>query len=353
MELKYKPDFSEAKKYWAAYWNKEIIDRPVVYITAPKDPQNLVPKVPYMAGINNDEIIALKRFEEWADSTYFLAEAIPSFDISYGPDEFAAFIGAKLHFAKDESTSWVTPFVTDWKTVNIELDESSDSIWSKIKNYYKIATDYSENKFLINTIDFHTNLDLLSAIRGAQNLCMDLIDCPEDVEAALLKARKLFPKVYNELYEIGKMKDRGTMSWLPFYCEKKFAVIECDFVCLISPEDSRKLLIPALTEEAEFLDHSIFHLDGVGALVHLDDILKIEAIDGIQWVPGDGKPPMIEWIDLLKKIQSHNKGLFIQAKPEEVKLFHKELKPEGVFYMVEANNVKEAEELLSWLKNNT
>ena len=37
MDLLYKPDFDRVKKYWKAYWEKEIIDRPCVYITAPKD----------------------------------------------------------------------------------------------------------------------------------------------------------------------------------------------------------------------------------------------------------------------------------------------------------------------------
>jgi hypothetical protein len=353
MELKYKPNFSEAKKYWEAFWNKEIIDRPCIYITAPKDPANVIDRAPYMAGINGNYQSALERFEVWANNTNFLAEAIPSFDISYGPDEFAAFIGAELHIAAEESTSWVTPFVSDWKNAEIKLKEGPSTVWNKMLEYLKFAADFSENKFIINTIDFHTNLDLLSAIRGPQNLCMDLLDCPDDVEVSLLEARKLFPLVYNKLYEVGKMKERGTTSWLPYYCKDKFAVIECDFVCMISPNDSRRFLIPALTEEAEFLDHSIFHLDGVNALVHLDDVLSIKAIDGIQWVPGDGKPPMLEWMDLLKKIQKHGKSLFIQAKPEEVKIFHRELKPEGVFYMVDASNTKEAEDLLSWLTMNT
>lgn len=353
MELKFKPDLKEAQKRWEAYWNYEIIERPCVYITAPKDPDNPVKRVPYMSGIKGNYEQALKEFEYWADNTLFLGDSIPSFDISYGPDEFAAFVGAELHIADEENTSWVTPFVTDWKEAKIELDESDNSIWLQMQKFLKYATDFSEGKFIINTIDFHTNLDLLSAIRGPQNFCMDILDVPDDVEQALNRARKLFPVVYNKLYEIGKMKERGTTSWLPFYCKDKFAVIECDFVCMISPNDSRRFLIPALTEEAEFLDHSIFHLDGVNALVHADDILQIDAIDGIQWVPGDGKPPMLDWMDLLKKIQKHKKGLFIQATPDEVKLFHKELKPEGVFYMVDAKSEKEADDLLNWLIKNT
>ena len=36
MQLKYKPNFSETQTYFDAFWQKEVIDRPVVCVTAPK-----------------------------------------------------------------------------------------------------------------------------------------------------------------------------------------------------------------------------------------------------------------------------------------------------------------------------
>ena len=111
--------------------------------------------------------------------------------------------------------------------------------------------------------------------------------------------------------------------------------------------------MPALEEESSYLDHCCYHLDGPDALVHLDDILSIKGIDAIQWIPGEGNPPQVEWLDLLKKIQNAGKGLHILASPEEVKVFHKALRPEGVIYDIQASSKQEAEDLLKWLKKNT
>ena len=50
MNLKYKPDFEEARKYWDAFWNKEIIDRPCIVTTSPKDGGSQAPHPLYRAG---------------------------------------------------------------------------------------------------------------------------------------------------------------------------------------------------------------------------------------------------------------------------------------------------------------
>lgn len=351
--LKYKPDFKQVKKYWEAFWNKEIIDRPIIAITAPKNDKGKKEKLPYMAGSDGNYQKALEMFEEWTNSTYFGAEAIPFIDISFGPDQFSAFLGAELIMADDNSTSWVKPFVTDWKTTKIELNENNIS-WSRMLEFIRCAAKYSEGKFLIGVLDFHSNMDCMSAMRGPENLCIDIIDCADEVERILKEVRSLYAPIYNALYEAGDMKERGTIGWMPYYCEGKFATIQCDFICMISPEHARRFVIPALFEEASFLDHSVFHLDGVNALIHLDDILSIPKIDAIQWVPGEGKPRLIKWIDLFKKIQKAKKGLYIwDCSIEEIKILHKELRPEGVLYSVEVSSRKEADELILWLKNNT
>ena len=181
-------------------------------------------------------------------------------------------------------------------------------------------------------------------------MCIDLVEQPEVIEKAMKSVRSLYAPIYEGIYKAGNMAKWGTIGWAPFYCEGKFATIQCDEICLISPEMARRFVIPALEEEADYLDHSVYHYDGPDALVHLDDILSIPGIDVIQWVPGEGNPPQIKWMDLLKKIQGKGKGLQICCSPEEVKIFHKELRPEKVLYDVTAISQREAENLIKWLK---
>ena len=66
MELSLKPDFDEAKRRWRAYWENEIIDRPAVWITAPKDGVEPIPAPPYLDGWDGDYEAAVDRY--WADA---------------------------------------------------------------------------------------------------------------------------------------------------------------------------------------------------------------------------------------------------------------------------------------------
>ena len=288
MELKYKPDADRARVYWEAFWQREIIDRPCVHIIAPREGSKPWKRPSSMMGSDGRYTEALAAFERWAASTYFGGEAIPEFRVNFGPDQFSAFLGAPLVFAPDHSTSWVEPIVTDWETAEIRIREEDGSIWQRVLEYFRTAAKYGAGKFLVGMLDLHSNVDCLGAIRGSQRLCLDTIDCPDQVERAMLEVRPLFGRVYDAVWEAGDMDERGSLGWAPFYCSGKFCTIQCDFICMIGPDHVRRFAIPALAEEAGFLDHCVFHLDGPGSLVHLDDILGIADIDVIQWVPGAG-----------------------------------------------------------------
>ena len=349
--LKYKENFEETKKYFRAFWEKEVIDRPLLAVSCPKDPNHREWPAPYMAGSADGKYReALEQHEKYlASMDYSVAEAIPVFDCSFGPDQFAAFLGAKLEI--QESTSWVHPCLNTLEGFHAELDRSEKGVYRKLLDYIALAAEYGKGKFLVNAPDLHSNMDALSAMRSPEELCVDLLLDPDNVEAALAQVRKLYPTVIDDVYRAGKFAETGMIGWAPTYCEGKFAVIQCDFSCMISPDMARKFVIPAIREEAAYLDRCVYHYDGKEALGHLDDILAIPDIDVIQWVPGAGNPRSIEWMDLLHKIQAAGKGLWIYDwSVEEIKEHFKDLKPEGLIFQVETADRKEAESLVSYVK---
>jgi hypothetical protein len=111
--------------------------------------------------------------------------------------------------------------------------------------------------------------------------------------------------------------------------------------------------MPALEEEAAYLGHCVYHYDGPECLVHLDDICSIDGLDCIQWTSGARNRPFIEWIDLLKTIQSKGVSLWVPCTTEEIRICHRELRPNMVFYDCRAPSQKAAEETLQWLVTNT
>ena len=352
-EFVHKPDFESARLHWEAFWQGEMIDRPCTRVLAPKDGVSLLPHPAGLVHPDDDLSATIRAYDDWASCIYFGGDAVPFYVPNFGPDIYAAFLGADLKFAKSNGTSWAVPFVDDWKSVEECLEKPRGYWWDEALDFARQIKTIGEGRFGAAVWDLHSNLDALAAIRGPQQFCMDILDRPNDVEVAVDRVRQSYAPIYDGLFDASGMYETGSSCWLPYYCEGRFGIVQCDFVCMISPEHARRFLYPALEEELGLLDHSCYHLDGPGALVHVNDILSIERIDSVQWVPGDGNAPVVEWMDLLKKIQEAGKSLYIAASPDEVKQCCRELRPDRVFFDVWAASVAEAEALLAWLKANT
>ena len=347
------PDFERKKRYWDAYWKKEVLDRPLICVTAPKD--GCTPHV----HIQNDNITALaclreeydpflESFARSVDTTYFGGESIPYLNLTLGPDQYAAFLGADIHAEDGFQTTWVHRIVEDWRDFKVRIKDGPGSYLDKITRFMAYAHRAAEGRYLVSMLDLHSNMDALSALRGPQDLCFDLMDCPEEVHRVLDDVRRTYIPIFEKAYHAGGMARTGSIGWAPTYCaEGRFAVIQCDFSCMISPDQAREFVIPAIAEEAAYLDRCVYHYDGKGALGHLDDILAIKDIDVIQWVPGEGNPRSIEWMDLLKKIQRAGKGLWIYDwTPEEIHANFRELSPEGLVFSTWVPRQQDAELLL-------
>jgi 5-methyltetrahydrofolate--homocysteine methyltransferase len=76
---------------------------------------------------------------------------------------------------------------------------------------------------------------------------------------------------------------------------------------MISPQMFERLVRPDLAACCERLDYAFYHLDGKGEIRHLDMLLSLERLRGIQWIPGDGAAPVEEWLPLLKRIRDAGK----------------------------------------------
>jgi hypothetical protein len=354
MQLSTKPDLDRVKEMWRHFWNQELMGRPPVVASLPRpgqeggDPFSLR----YFRAMTGrwDELLAL--IDAHLEATEHLAESIPHYAPDHGPDQFTAFLGGTLEFSESSpDTNWIEPWVSDWdKALPLALQETNP-VWQSALELSRRMAEHGRGRYLVGVCDLHSNMDALLAMRGGERLSMDFYDAPEQIERAMTEVRALYAPIYDRLYAAGGMgADTGSLGWAPFWCDGRFATIQCDYICLISPEMSRRFVIPALEEEAAFLDHCVYHFDGVGALPHLDDILAVKGIDCIQWVPGAGRAAMHEWTDVLQRCQKAGKSLQVYGvNAEQVKALHPQLEPNKVAYCVWGGSREEHNDLLTWL----
>ena len=118
----------------------------------------------------------------------------------------------------------------------------------------------------------------------------------------------------------------GYSDWDCLYSATPSYVLQSDFSYMIGPDMFKIFTLPFLAKDCETLDHTIYHLDGVGQIPHLDMLLSIEKLDAIQWVYGDGQPPSPHWIDLYKRIEKAGKGIHVIGSAEDFITVHSHVK---------------------------
>jgi hypothetical protein len=315
------------------------------------------PPLRYWHAVHGNYDFMMQGIDRWLAATEFLGESVPMVGPDYGPDQFAAWLGSEFVFSADSpETNWVKPVIDDWDALLPLRFDPDGKLWQGILGWSRKLAAHGEGRFLVSVADLHSNMDAFPALRGSERLCTDFYDRPARLAEAMAQVRKLYVPVYDALFEAGAMGgERGSVGWAPFWSDGKFATIQCDFLALLSPELSRKYVMPALREEAAFLDHCVYHLDGPSCLPHLDDILAIDDIDAVQWVPGAGRPPMHEWMDVLKRCQGAGKGLELYDITclDTVKKLARELKPEGLVYHLGVPDRDEVLRIIDWLERNT
>jgi len=190
--------------------------------------------------------------------------------------------------------------------------------FNRVKDITQTAVEHFGSIVQVGFTDLGGNLDTLASFRKTENLLLDLVDYPEEVERVLWESHKTWWIYYHEFEKIIRKKCLGTVSWACTWAPGRTYTLQCDFAYMISPEMFAQFVLPELQASCKKLDYSFYHLDGMGQLPHLELLLNIPELHGIQWIPGGGKPPSYTWTDVLQKIRDAGKLVQLYTTREGV-----------------------------------
>jgi hypothetical protein len=177
---------------------------------------------------------------------------------------------------------------------------------------------------------------------------MDLYDCPDQIHRRLQEMHAVFVQALNAHFDIIRPANNGfNSSWCTATCHGRFVTIQNDFCCMVGPEMFDEFFKAYVEKEAACADGCIYHLDGPGAIRHLESICEAPHLHAIQWVPGAGEKPMDQWPDLLRRVQELGKGLWLGGPPERQLNILKQVRPEGCLCNLGFQNRADAE---GWLR---
>ncbi|NOU36643.1 MAG: trimethylamine corrinoid protein 2 [Kiritimatiellaceae bacterium] len=259
-----------------------------------------------------------------------MGDALPCAFPNLGPDFFPAIYGGEIIF--EASTSYIKPFLNDWADADGLKLSGENPYWEKMEELYAAYIEAGKNTFYTGWPDLHPGADCLVGFRGPQNLAIDLFDDPDAVKKELKKVTADFFKTYEHYYKKLSSAGQACTGWPGIVSTRRWHVPSNDFSYMISPEQFNEFFLEGLREECNYFDASIYHLDGVGSLRHLDRLLEIKTLNAIQWVWGAGRGEVTDWIGVFKKVQAAGKGVqLFHVYPQHLDVLIENLRPEGVW----------------------
>lgn len=343
------PDFDRVVRQYTDCWNLENHDAPLLQITAPKDGTVYrTPPLPLPERWTDVEhVIACAR--ERMNNTYYGGASYPFLWPNLGPDIFGAIMGCGLEFG--DSTSWAVHMESELKDITFPPLDDGNKWWRKIQEMTAAILDDAKGDYIVAITDLHAGMDGLVSLRGPEALCVDLIEEPELVKQLNMDSFQLYKQVYTRLDDMIRERQTGSTNWMGIFHPDRWYVSSCDFMCMISEDMYREFVEPELLLEIELYQNSIFHLDGPDALKHLDSLLAIDALAGIQWVYGAGQPTAAHWLEVLRRIQAAGKMIHIDATEDDLPTLKDALQPEGLILNVSCSSEQRARELEAYVAN--
>ena len=294
-----------------AFWRGELDHGPLLWVTAPgAKPAPPVPEPDTEDGLWTNVEYVVAAAESTLASTHFAGDALPVFCPWLGPDQFAAWLGADLELKPRQNTSWCKPFVHDWADHPQLRIDPENRWWRLYLELLRASVRAGAGKWVTGYPDLHTGIDALSAIRGPEHLAEDLVNEPDAIHRAMRQVTDLWKHVVDTVSDIILPAGQGTSNWTMGWSKDRFLCVgQNDFSCMISTAMFGEFCARDNLECCGHVDHSLYHLDGPGAVRHVPMLMQWERLDCIQWIQGAGNSLPSQWLDLLRRIQAGGKSV--------------------------------------------
>ncbi len=298
------------------WWNHKL-ERPLIQVTLSKDvygeTANGVSRGKMLEMLYNptvtSEAVAKAYRIDYENKEYY-GDAFPTFYMR-STGILGAMLGQGFNIDTERGTVWFEELKgQELEDIKPVLDTNN---WLYVRGMELIEAFEKEFKdeIGIGIPNLGGMMDIVESMRGANNSLMDLYDDPEEVMRLNDDIYAAYKMSYDEyIKKINNNNILGYSGWITLLSQKPYFISQCDFCCMIGPAQFDEFVYETLKKEASLIERSFYHLDGPGAVKHLDRILEA-GFDGIQWINGAGSKPLDDpmWDDIYKKVHAAGKLL--------------------------------------------
>ena len=344
----WKTNLEETKERYINWWNhRGIILNMWEHFQEGVTPHADVPAPPAPRDLNQrwfDPEWRAEYLDWYVAHSSLMADMLPVANTQLGPGSLAAILGGV--FEGGEDTIWIHP---DPNYSDDIVFNPSHPNYLLHKQLLEACKRKAQGHYYVGMPDLMEGLDVLAAIKGTDKVLLDTVMQPEVLEHQMQQINDIYFQVFDELYDIIREGDEMAFCYFSSWAPGKMSKLQCDISTMISTDDYRRFVQPFIRQQCQKIDYTLYHLDGVGAMHHLDALLEIDELNAIQWTPGVGEPQggSPKWYDLYKRILKAGKSIMASwVKLDELRPLLDNIGGDGVHLEMDFHNEHDVEQAM-------
>lgn len=337
------PSIQAKLESWWEFGDQEF---PCLLFTLPPENPKLVPDTDDLEKWWKDtDFIVDRQMKLMANQRYF-GQAVPFHYVDCSSSAMSGVLGARMQLV-NKDTMWAYPCFESVEQV-AEMALTRDTFWYRqARTLTERSVSLAKDNHFVSLFAMEGITDILAGLFGTENYLVDLVLKPDQVKRASEHVKRMWIELFHEFQQIiDQTGNYGSIGWAGIWAPGSHFPLQEDFSYMISHAMYREFVLPHVIDMIEVMDYPLYHLDGIGAIPHLDSLLAIDKLKAIQWVPGAGKERLQDWYELIERILRGKKSVQVFAEPDEVDDLVKHVGARGLLITVQNASQQEAEELV-------
>jgi hypothetical protein len=327
------------------WWNFGDQKNPCIIASMLKK-NSTVPDTEDMKKFWTDIDFRVDRSIKTVEQTNYYCQSVPYHWLDYAASSMVIALGCEVNYLNKE-TVWAYPIYDGLEEIlDLELDEKSYHYGILLEMNRKLASLNRKNEYIC-PFALEGLTDIISGLYGTENFLMDLVSKPNEVKKVMEHFKRVWINAFNNFNKIISVcGNAGSVNWSGLWAPGTTFLLQEDTSYMLSTELFQKFCLKHIYDFVDAVDFPIYHLDGKGAIVHLDCLLEIPKLKAIQWVPGAGNERLCQWYELINHIISKGKSVQVFAEMNEIEELVNNVGAKGLQIVIPEISHEQAEQLM-------
>jgi hypothetical protein len=295
---------------YRAWLNREPVERPMLGLIWEPD----IPPLPEFleqvgAGtvISPDQIqveMFLPCIERWHQRySELVCDVIQSFAPAFGIPWVETIAGCPV--VADPGSLWADSFLDSYVNRPPICFDPDDPWLRKLIVFTQALVEFADGRFPVALPQTRGPLDTLAAMRTPERMCVDFVECPDEVFKILGELTDLWIGINEAVLEVIPPFHGGHCTRMNMWAPGKAITPQNDISTLISPEMYEEFVLPWDREIVDHFPYHCFHLHST-EYHQVDVLLKLEKLTAIELTLENtiGGPPLDIVIPVVRRILS-------------------------------------------------